>query len=69
MLDLMIARITIFQETNQWDQWEESPVVVIPDKPVDPIQQKIEQYRQQIAKPPEAVEEEPQNYFEVSLLL
>lgn len=54
------------QELEQWDKWEENPVVVIPDKPVNPVQAKIEQYRQQVVKPPESPTEE-QYFFEVIL--
>ena len=50
---------------EQWDKWEENPIVVIPDKPVNTIQAKIEQYRQQVIKPPESPTEEQLNFFEV----
>lgn len=56
-----------FQELEQWDKWEENPVVVIPDKPVNTIQAKIEQYRQQVNKAPESPTEERLNFFEVIL--
>lgn len=52
-------------ELEQWDQWDENLVVTVPDKPVNTIQVKIEQYRQQVAKTPDAATEEPQpNFFE-----
>ncbi|XP_034191338.1 uncharacterized protein LOC117609295 isoform X1 [Osmia lignaria lignaria] len=51
-------------ESEQWDQWEENPIVVIPNKPVNAIQAKIDQYRQQASKPPEVTEEQQQNFFE-----
>lgn len=51
-------------ESEQWDQWEENPIVVVPNKPVNPIQAKIDQYRLQASKPPEAEEEQQQNFFE-----
>ncbi|XP_066582942.1 receptor-binding cancer antigen expressed on SiSo cells-like [Prorops nasuta] len=52
-------------ELEQWDHWEESPVVVIPDKPINPIQAKIDQYRQQATKSLEPELEEAQtNFFE-----
>ncbi|XP_014487657.1 PREDICTED: receptor-binding cancer antigen expressed on SiSo cells-like [Dinoponera quadriceps] len=51
-------------ELEQWDKWEENPVVVIPDKPVNTIQAKIEQYRQQVNKPLETSTEEQLNFFE-----
>ncbi|XP_015589772.1 receptor-binding cancer antigen expressed on SiSo cells [Cephus cinctus] len=52
-------------ESEQWDQWEENPVVVVPDKPLNIVQTKIEQYRQQVTKSPETPEEEHQlNFFE-----
>jgi len=50
---------------EQWDKWEENPVVVIPDKPVNTVQAKIEQYRQQVIKSPETPTEEQLNFFEV----
>lgn len=53
---------------EQWDKWEENPVVVIPDKPVNTVQAKIEQYRQQVIKP-ETLTEEQLNFFEVILKL
>lgn len=56
------------QELEQWTQWEDNPVVVVPDKPENIIQAKIEQYRQQVAKPADAHEEETQeNFFEVQV--
>lgn len=51
-------------ELEQWDKWEENPVVVIPDKPVNMVQAKIEQYRQQVTKPSETLTEEQLNFFE-----
>lgn len=51
-------------ESEQWDQWEENPVVVVPDKPVNAIQAKIEQYRQQASKPADVPEEQHTNFFE-----
>lgn len=51
-------------ELEQWDKWEENPVVVIPDKPVNTVQAKIDQYRQQANKPPETPTEEQLNFFE-----
>nr|XP_033338754.1 receptor-binding cancer antigen expressed on SiSo cells [Megalopta genalis] len=51
-------------ESEQWDQWEENPVVVVPDKPVNTIQAKIEQYRQQASKPTDESEEQQANFFE-----
>ncbi|XP_031841659.1 uncharacterized protein LOC116430977 [Nomia melanderi] len=51
-------------ESEQWDQWEENPVVVVPDKPVNTIQAKIEQYRQQASQSPESTEEPHANFFE-----
>ncbi|KAK9297050.1 hypothetical protein QLX08_009143 [Tetragonisca angustula] len=51
-------------ELEHWDQWEENPVVVVPDRPVNVIQAKIEQYRQQVSKPPESAEEQQPNFFE-----
>ncbi|EFN85386.1 receptor-binding cancer antigen expressed on SiSo cells [Harpegnathos saltator] len=51
-------------ELEQWDKWEENPIVVIPDKPVNTIQAKIDQYRQQVNKPPETPTEEQLNFFE-----
>jgi len=53
----------------EWDKWEENPVLVIPDKPVNMVQAKIEQYRQQVIKPPETPTEEQLNFFEVILRL
>ncbi|OAD53819.1 hypothetical protein WN48_08791 [Eufriesea mexicana] len=50
-------------ELEHWDQWEENPVVVISDKPVNTIQTKIEEYRQQAFKP-ESTEEQQLNFFE-----
>ncbi|XP_076753582.1 uncharacterized protein LOC143425025 [Xylocopa sonorina] len=50
-------------ESEQWDQWEENPVVVVPDRPVNTIQAKIEQYRQQASKSSEPEEQQP-NFFE-----
>lgn len=55
----------MLKESEQWDQWEENPIVVIPNKPVNAIQAKIDQYRQQASKPPEVTEEQQQNFFEV----
>ncbi|XP_017880136.1 receptor-binding cancer antigen expressed on SiSo cells [Ceratina calcarata] len=51
-------------ELEQWDQWEENPVVVVPDRPVNAVQAKIDQYRQQASKPPESPEEHQPNFFE-----
>lgn len=56
--------LTSSTELEQWDKWEENPVVVIPDKPVNTIQAKIEQYRQQVIKPPDSPTEEQLNFFE-----
>lgn len=56
--------LTNSTELEQWDKWEENPIVVIPDKPVNPVQAKIEQYRQQVVKPPESPTEERLNFFE-----
>ncbi|KYM85184.1 PREDICTED: receptor-binding cancer antigen expressed on SiSo cells [Atta cephalotes] len=56
--------LTSSTELEQWDKWEENPIVVIPDKPVNTIQAKIEQYRQQVIKPPESPTEEQLNFFE-----
>ncbi|KAL6440516.1 hypothetical protein ACFW04_003199 [Cataglyphis niger] len=56
--------LTNSTELEQWDKWEENPVVVIPDKPVNTVQAKIEQYRQQVVKPPETPTEERLNFFE-----
>lgn len=65
---IIIMNYKLFQELQQWEQWEENPVVVVADKPIDPIQAKIQQYRQQFAKPPENQDEENQyNFFEVKL--
>lgn len=50
-------------ELEHWDQWEENPVVVVPDRPVNVIQEKIEQYRQQATKS-DSVEEPDTNFFE-----
>lgn len=55
--------LTSSTEMEQWDKWEENPVVVIPDKPVNTVQAKIEQYRQQVIKP-ETPTEEQLNFFE-----
>ncbi|XP_011859857.1 PREDICTED: uncharacterized protein LOC105557273 [Vollenhovia emeryi] len=60
----MLIEYACFKELEQWDKWEENPVVVIPDKPVNPIQAKIDQYRQQVIKPPESPTEEQLNFFE-----
>lgn len=62
-------RICLFKEMEQWDKWEENPIVVIPDKPVNTIQAKIEQYRQQVIKSPETPTEEQLNFFEVRQIL
>lgn len=51
-------------ELEQWDQWEESPVVVVLDRPVNTVQAKIEQYRQQASKSQESLEEHQPNFFE-----
>ncbi|KAG7202172.1 hypothetical protein KM043_015854 [Ampulex compressa] len=52
-------------ESEQWDQWEENPIVVVPDKPVNAVQAKIEQYRQQTSKQPEQpADEQLPNFFE-----
>ncbi|KAG5336638.1 RCAS1 protein, partial [Acromyrmex charruanus] len=56
--------LTSSTELEQWDKWEENPIVVIPDKPVNTVQAKIEQYRQQVIKPPESPTEEQLNFFE-----
>ncbi|KMQ91637.1 receptor-binding cancer antigen [Lasius niger] len=56
--------LTNSTELEQWDKWEENPVVVIPDKPVNTVQAKIEQYRQQVVKPPDVPTEERLNFFE-----
>ncbi|KAL6267697.1 hypothetical protein P5V15_000768 [Pogonomyrmex californicus] len=56
--------LTSSTELEQWDKWEENPVVVIPDKPVNTVQAKIEQYRQQVIKSPETPTEEQLNFFE-----
>ncbi|XP_011156563.1 receptor-binding cancer antigen expressed on SiSo cells [Solenopsis invicta] len=56
--------LTNSTELEQWDKWEENPVVVIPDKPINTVQAKIEQYRQQVIKPPETPTEEQLNFFE-----
>ncbi|XP_077281499.1 receptor-binding cancer antigen expressed on SiSo cells isoform X2 [Temnothorax americanus] len=56
--------LTSSTEMEQWDKWEENPVVVIPDKPVDTVRAKIEQYRQQAIKPPDSPTEEQLNFFE-----
>ncbi|KYN43006.1 hypothetical protein ALC56_02811 [Trachymyrmex septentrionalis] len=56
--------LTSSTELEQWDKWEENPVVVIPDKPVNTVQAKIEQYRQQVIKAPESPTEEQLNFFE-----
>lgn len=62
-------QVCLFKELEQWDKWEENPVVVIPDKPVNTVQAKIEQYRQQVIKSPETPTEEQLNFFEVILRL
>lgn len=49
------------QEQETWDQWGENPVVIVPD---DSVQSKIDQYRQQISKPPDSSEEPQINFFE-----
>ncbi|XP_035731313.1 receptor-binding cancer antigen expressed on SiSo cells-like [Vespa mandarinia] len=52
-------------ELEKWDHWEENPVVVVPDKPVNMVQSKIEQYRQQVTKSTEPpMEEQQPNFFE-----
>ncbi|KAI4491029.1 hypothetical protein M0802_010532 [Mischocyttarus mexicanus] len=52
-------------ELEKWDHWEENPVVVVPDRPVNTVQSKIEQYRQQVTKSTEPPEEEQQpNFFQ-----
>ncbi|XP_015428474.1 PREDICTED: receptor-binding cancer antigen expressed on SiSo cells [Dufourea novaeangliae] len=51
-------------ESEQWDQWVENPVVVVPDRPVNTIQAKIEQYRQHVSKPDDSTEEVLPNFFE-----
>jgi len=61
-------QVCLLKELEQWDKWEENPVVVIPDKPVNIVQAKIEQYRQQVIKPPDTPTEELLNFFEVILL-
>lgn len=55
----------MLKELEHWDQWEENPVVIVSDRPVDTIQAKIEQYRQQASKPPESTEEQQPDFFEV----
>lgn len=60
----------LLKELEKWDHWEENPVVVVPDKPVNTVQSKIEQYRQQVTKSTETpVEEQQPNFFEVNLIL
>lgn len=54
-----------FKELVQWEQWEENPVVIVSNKPINPIQEKIDQYRQQVFKPPSPEEELHPNFFEV----
>ncbi|XP_015518169.2 receptor-binding cancer antigen expressed on SiSo cells [Neodiprion lecontei] len=52
-------------ELEQWTQWGDNPIVVVPDKPENIIQAKIEQYRQQVSKPPESPNDEAQpDFFE-----
>ncbi|TGZ52838.1 Uncharacterized protein DBV15_05206 [Temnothorax longispinosus] len=62
--DTSRVNMVSFKEMEQWDRWEENPVVVIPDKPVNTVQAKIEQYRQQVIKPPDSPTEEQLNFFE-----
>ncbi|XP_051155899.1 receptor-binding cancer antigen expressed on SiSo cells isoform X1 [Leptopilina boulardi] len=52
------------EELVQWEQWEENPVVIVSNKPINPIQEKIDQYRQQVFKPPSPEEELHPNFFE-----
>lgn len=52
------------EDLVQWEQWEENPVVVVSNKPINPIQEKIDQYRQQAFKPPSPEEELHPNFFE-----
>ncbi|KAL0121766.1 hypothetical protein PUN28_006910 [Cardiocondyla obscurior] len=56
--------LTSSTEIEHWDKWEENPVVVIPDKPINTVQAKIDQYRQQVMKPPDTLTEEQLNFFE-----
>lgn len=42
-------------------------MVVVSDRPVNTIQAKIEQYRQQTTKPPEPTDEQQPNFFEVTI--
>ncbi|XP_034938360.1 receptor-binding cancer antigen expressed on SiSo cells [Chelonus insularis] len=52
-------------EQDNWEQWDENPVVVVSDKPsINSIQTKIELYRQQVAKPAESAQESQVNFFE-----
>lgn len=52
-------------ELEKWDRWEENPVVVVPDRPVNVVQSKIKQYRQQMIKSTEPPDDEQQpNFFE-----
>lgn len=67
--NITLTKYCLFKELEQWDKWEENPVVVIPDKPVNTVQAKIEQYRQQVVKPPDVPTEERLNFFEVILKL
>ncbi|XP_070514802.1 receptor-binding cancer antigen expressed on SiSo cells isoform X1 [Cardiocondyla obscurior] len=61
---LSINEYALFKEIEHWDKWEENPVVVIPDKPINTVQAKIDQYRQQVMKPPDTLTEEQLNFFE-----
>lgn len=58
----------MLKELEHWDQWEENPVVVISDKPVNTIQTKIDEYRQQAFKS-ESTEERQLNFFEVIIFV
>ncbi|XP_008555323.1 receptor-binding cancer antigen expressed on SiSo cells [Microplitis demolitor] len=51
-------------EQENWEQWDENPVVVVSNKPCNSVQSKIEQYRQQIAKVPEQNEETQVDFFQ-----
>lgn len=55
-----------FKEQENWEQWDENPVVVVSNKPCNSVQSKIEQYRQQIAKVPEQNEETQVDFFQVN---
>ncbi|KAF7991570.1 hypothetical protein HCN44_008941 [Aphidius gifuensis] len=52
-------------EQENWDQWDDNSIVVVPNnKPVNIVQSKIEQYRQQIARSPNDADEPQVNYFQ-----